>query len=140
MHSILCSRSLSSALFAEILRTMLVMRSSLIIEKGTSSSNEKTSGDIDIDLYTHEYLLAEFERRHHRLQWFHDHTEHMVTLRDALSTFIQEWEGPMQDLSPVLEAIVHNDLDAVPAFIKKHTKQRTLQLLTSPLVRAGWAQ
>lgn len=138
MQHIICSRTASSLLFAMLLREMLHMHDSSIIWKSDHLATEKNT--LDIDGYTHEYLLAEFERRYGQVRWFHDHTENMEALRQQLQAAIAE-EGDAEAYTSIARAILSNNLASLPGMLRKSVSPAdTLRLLTSSFARAGWAQ
>lgn len=140
MRHILCSRSLSSLLFANLLRDMLVMRDSSIIWKETTTSNGKITGVLDMDAYTHEHLLAEYERRYGRVTWFHDHTEAMEQLRtDLQEIIVTSQEAGAEYFSDLAEAILGNRLEEVKAYVTRRRAPSALQLLTSSFAKARMA-
>lgn len=137
MRHIICSRSLSSLVFATLLRNMLQMRDSLIIWKADHLATEKPA--LDIDGYTHEYLLAEYERRYGQLSWFHGHTEEMAMLQQELQEVITT-EDNIDRLLPLAELILQNNIKELAAVMeKRRITQNAVRLLTAPFVKAGWA-
>ena len=141
MSHIICSQTLSSLLSATLLRDMLQMRDSSIIWKVDHLATEKNITVIDIDTYTQEYLVAEYERRYGQISWFHDHTEAMHALRERMQDYVSNsFEAEPASFAALVDAILHNRLETVHRLLdRRQLAGNALQLLTSPFVKAGWA-
>ena len=139
MTHITCSHTVSSLVFAHLLRAMLGLHDSVIIWKDRAPSNAKNT--LAIDTYTHEYLLSEFERRYGQVDWFHDHSSSFAEMKEMFQQLLDSEQAEAEEYSEIITHILHNETSSLSRQLQKVKKSvSSFQLLTSPFAKAGWAQ
>lgn len=139
MTYITCSYTVSSVIFAHLLKMMLGLHDSVIIWKDLSPSNAKNT--VSIDSYTHEYLLVEYERRYGSVAWFHDHSEIFSEAKDLFQQVLDTHEGEAETYSEIVRNILENNTSKVAGQLSRLQRPLpTLKMLTTSLRQTGWAQ